>query len=179
MLGGYLILLIMTGSLFFNIFRNWRIIDLLFEIIMIKKFKPWRIAGNFHGRPTILSKFSKKNWTIVAIYWNWVFRVLRVMVYELLRTALVPGEGLVAVSINAHLPNNGRLSICPHQPMRWPKLIKLRLPILLCHLNWRKKPLEETHMGNFKLHKAHFLCTTNSRRCVDVVRIYVLLGGNG
>jgi len=33
----------------------------------------------------------------VAIFWNWVFRVLRVMVYELLRTALVPGEGMVAV----------------------------------------------------------------------------------
>jgi hypothetical protein len=38
-----------------------------------------------------------KNWTIVAIFWNWVFQVLRVMVYELLRTALVPGEGMVAV----------------------------------------------------------------------------------
>ncbi len=63
----------------------------------------------------------KKNWTIVAIFWNWVFRVLRVMVYELLRTALVPGEGMVAVFLiynDAHLPNNGRLSICPHQPTR-------------------------------------------------------------
>lgn len=31
MLGGYLILLIMIGSLFCNIFQNQRIVDLLFE----------------------------------------------------------------------------------------------------------------------------------------------------
>ncbi len=37
-------------------------------------------------------------------------RVLRVMVYELLRTALVPGEGLVGSFLECPpAPNNGRL----------------------------------------------------------------------
>jgi hypothetical protein len=43
-------------------------------------------------------------------------------------------------------------------------------------LNWRKKPLEVTHMGNFKFHKAHFLCTTNSRRRVSLGRYVHTVG---
>lgn len=43
-------------------------------------------------------------------------------------------------------------------------------------MNWRKKPLEVTHMGNFKFHKAHFLCTTNSRRRVSLGRYVHTVG---
>jgi len=98
----------MIGSLFCNIFQNQRIVDLLFE----KKNSKKKLKDLEELQVIFMQDqqfFQKiilkiKIGTIVAIFWNWVFRVLRVMVYELLRTALVPGQGLVAVFLKIMMP---------------------------------------------------------------------------